>query len=135
PSEAGELVVPDGAEMRDRLDQIARRLTASLRERAVSARRHLQMLADRRVLTRPFDRLLEHEIELDEWQRRLTQAIRVRRQRCVDEIARIAGSLNALSPLSVLERGYSITQTADGTVVKDSSQVEVGKMVTTRLHR
>jgi exodeoxyribonuclease VII large subunit len=135
PSEAAELVVPDAAELRDRLEHVAGRLAASLRERAVSARRHLEMLAGRRVLTRPFDRLLEREIELDEWQRRLTHAVRARRQRSADEISRIAASLNALSPLNVLERGYSITQTADGSVVKDRSQVEVGDTVTTRLHR
>lgn len=135
PSEAGELIVPDAAELRQRLEQVAGRLTASLRERAVSARRHLDMLANRRVLTRPFDRLLEHEIELDEWQRRLTHAARTRRQRSADEIGRLAATLNALSPLNVLERGYSITQKQDGSVVKEWSQVEVGDIVTTRLHR
>lgn len=135
PSEAGEMIVPDAAELQQRLEQVAGRLTASLRERAVSARRHLEMLASRRVLTRPFDRLLEHEIELDEWQRRLTQAARARRQRSADEIGRIAASLNALSPLNVLERGYSITQRESGSVVKDASHVEVGEVVTTRLHR
>lgn len=135
PSEAGELIVPDGVEMKQRLDHVAGRLASSLRERAASARQRLEMLASRRVLTRPFDRLRQHEVGLDEWQRRLTQAARSRQQRAAEEIGRIAASLDALSPLGVLERGYSITQSEDGSVLRDCGQVQVGDVVRTRLHR
>jgi len=135
PSEAGEIIVPDGAEIRERLSHVAGRLAASLRERAGSSRRQLEMLASRRVLTKPLDRLRQHEMQLDEWQRRLTQTIRRRHQRSGDEVSRLAASLNALSPLNVLERGYSITQRADGTVIREAEDVQSGDVVTTRLHR
>jgi exodeoxyribonuclease VII large subunit len=106
-----------------------------LRERATSARRQLELLDSRRVLTRPFDRLHQYEMQLDDWERRLTQAVRTRRQRAADEIGRLAASLNALSPLGVLERGYSITQQEDGTVLREADNVKPGEIVTTRLHR
>lgn len=45
------------------------------------------------------------------------------------------GKLNALSPLKVLERGYSIARKPDGTVVTDQAQVEVGDAVELLLHK
>ena len=43
--------------------------------------------------------------------------------------------LDAMSPLAVLTRGYSITQTADGTVLRDPSDVRPGDKLKIRLER
>ncbi len=43
--------------------------------------------------------------------------------------------LNALSPLAVLDRGYSITMTEDGKIVRDSSGVEIGESLKISLAR
>lgn len=41
--------------------------------------------------------------------------------------------LEAVSPLSTLARGYSVTSAADGTVLKQVKQVKAGDTLTTRL--
>ena len=41
--------------------------------------------------------------------------------------------LDALSPLSVLDRGFSITETADGTIIRDSRQTKAGDKLKIRL--
>jgi exodeoxyribonuclease VII large subunit len=46
-----------------------------------------------------------------------------------------AASLDALSPLSVLQRGYAIAQDARGHALSDSSTVEIGDQVRVRLAR
>jgi len=42
-------------------------------------------------------------------------------------------TLDALSPLSVLKRGFSITETADGDIVRASQQVSTGDDLRIRL--
>ncbi len=44
-----------------------------------------------------------------------------------------AASLDALSPLAVLDRGYSIAQRADGTLLRDANAVRIGDQVRMRL--
>ncbi len=43
--------------------------------------------------------------------------------------------LQSLSPLQVLARGYSITQTADGKVIQNASNLQTGERITTRLQQ
>jgi exodeoxyribonuclease VII large subunit len=49
--------------------------------------------------------------------------------------SRLAGNLDSLSPLAVLERGYSITANEQGIILKDSSQTMPGERLIVRLHR
>jgi exodeoxyribonuclease VII large subunit len=46
----------------------------------------------------------------------------------------VAGRLDSLSPLAVLGRGYSLTRTADGTIVRCAGQVQPGEDVKVLLH-
>lgn len=135
PSEAAERIVPDMVELRERLSYAAGRLAASLRERASLARSQLEMIESRRVLMHPFERLHREEEQLDEWHRRLIHAARTRQRRAGEEVGRLAASLNALSPLNVLQRGYSITQGPDGTIVRKAGDVVPGDRIITRLHQ
>jgi len=44
-----------------------------------------------------------------------------------------AASLDALSPLAVLERGYALAQSSDGRLLRDARAVEVGSVFSLRL--
>ena len=46
-----------------------------------------------------------------------------------------AASLDALSPLAVLQRGYAIAQGSDGRLIRDASTIEVDQPVTVRLNK
>jgi exodeoxyribonuclease VII large subunit len=46
-----------------------------------------------------------------------------------------SGKLNALSPVAILERGYSLVFDAQGDLVKDASQVVAGDLIKLRLAR
>ncbi|MEO1172822.1 MAG: exodeoxyribonuclease VII large subunit, partial [Myxococcota bacterium] len=48
---------------------------------------------------------------------------------------RAGARLHALSPLAVLERGYSIVLDAEGGALRDAAQAKVGQRLKVRLHR
>jgi exodeoxyribonuclease VII large subunit len=111
PSEAGEVSVPDAREVLEHLDRLAERLRSAGTTQLKDAQLRLQELAQRARLA-------------------IGQAIQNRRH----AVARLAASLEALSPLGVLGRGYSLTFQADGrTVIRDSREVKNGDLIRTRL--
>jgi exodeoxyribonuclease VII large subunit len=65
----------------------------------------------------------------------LTSQIRRRLERHHATLRQTAYSLNALSPLSTLARGYAIVERDDGSVVRDASKVKPGDAVRARLAR
>lgn len=134
PSEAGERVVPSRDEVEQLLDSFRQRFAAGLRERATRARLQLEAIAARRVFAQPFHRVTDLAQRLDDWDGRLQRAIRVRSDSAKQRVRTLAASLDALSPLKVLQRGYSITRKADTQeVVRSVDQLAVGDEIVTML--
>ncbi len=115
-----------------RLDELGVRLDRSL-ERVRHQRLRWQELANR--LRSPRESLAAGRTRHAEVDRRLHRIGREGVVRGRERIEAIAAQLEALSPVRVLERGYSIT-TGEGTSpVLDASKVTEGDRVTTRLAR
>jgi exodeoxyribonuclease VII large subunit len=159
PSVAAQLAVPDLAGLK--LD-LARRSLA-LRRGAESwvsnQHRELETLGRRLARLAPATRLASGRIDLDLRQQRLAAAARRLLAREVgglssragllqargperrllharEEFRGRVGRLEALSPLAVLGRGYSITFDESGTgVLRDAELVELGTAIVTRLSR
>jgi exodeoxyribonuclease VII large subunit len=47
----------------------------------------------------------------------------------------VTGRLNALNPLAILERGYSVSFNEKGESLKASGQLSVGDILRTRFHK
>jgi exodeoxyribonuclease VII large subunit len=62
--------------------------------------------------------------------RRLREAARRRLDATATWLARLDANLKHLNPQSVLERGYSITESAGGAIVRDAARLAVGEDVT-----
>ena len=134
PSEAGELVVPHRDEIQSELQRLQHRLAHALQGRAAAARSRVESLATRRVLTRPLERLHEAARRLDELEHRARRAMRNRLAEARQRLAAHSASLDALSPLKVLDRGYSLTQTfPEGHLVRQPEQVQPGIQIQTLL--
>ncbi len=56
----------------------------------------------------------------------------MRFQASESRVERLADKLALLSPYGVLERGYSLTTAADGTVVRDAAVLKPGDRIATR---
>lgn len=63
---------------------------------------------------------------------RLAEAVRGMLAERASRVDAVGRQLRAVGPISVLERGYSVTTLKDGTVVRGPEQVSAGKVVTTR---
>ena len=64
---------------------------------------------------------------------RLGHGMTVARTACAQDLRRVAAQLNALSPLAVLERGFSLTRIAGGQIIRDATEAPVGTKLETRL--
>ncbi len=134
PSEAAELVVPSVDEVRILLARQRERLTAALRNRARQSRLALDGLAQRRCFARPIDGVHERATRLDDLEARIVRAARGLVARSRAEVNAFAGQLDALSPLGVLSRGYSLTKRlSDGLVLTSSDDIQPGDRISTLL--
>jgi exodeoxyribonuclease VII large subunit len=109
PSMAARLVVPDLAELLQRLDRARTGLERGARRTLEQERRRLERT---------------HE--------RLDRAPRLLLERSRARLDQAAGRLKALSPRSTLERGYAIVR-SDGAIVRSSAAVEPGRQVDVEL--
>ncbi len=133
PSAAAETVSPDRLQWRQSLQQLEHRLSGSIRRELEALTLHLHGME--RQLHHPRDRIRQLAQRLDEREQQLGQTINHQLQRRSDQISAMALALNALNPLSTLSRGYSITTTAEGEVVRNADWLQNGEVITTRLHR
>lgn len=178
PTSAAELVTPDQAEWRARLEKLQQRLLRARQRQFEDHRQRLQWLARR--LPHPARRIEEHLQRLDELELRRNQAmqhiLRHRRARLTmvrerllqfspqqrlarhalllrelarrarramqdalarpqQQLAHLAHSLDTVSPLATLSRGYAIVTLA-GTdrIIRTASEVAPGDCIQARLH-
>ncbi len=118
-----------------RVDDRVAALEKFLRERLNAARRRWQE-ASAGVVRYDFRRLLKlKRAELEERTRLMDSEIRRGLAERRNRLAQVAALLKERSPLTVLERGYSITRDAAGRIVRDAAQVAVGDEVSIHLHR
>jgi exodeoxyribonuclease VII large subunit len=80
-----------------------------------------------------FVRNRAHRVEVFEHQ--MQAAMKARLHRAHEAFARAAHTLNAISPLAVLERGYAVCLTPEGKVVRNAAEVGVDSSVVVRLHQ
>jgi len=133
PSEAGELVVPSARDLQDSLLQTAQRMRQTLRDRLDRAKLRLSTIEARSVIQRPMSLVDQKRLDCESLSERAVTAVRLLTERKGRDLSEFAASLQALSPLKVLSRGYSLTQKSDGTLLRSAASVAPGETLTTRL--
>jgi exodeoxyribonuclease VII large subunit len=127
-------VIPSAEELTARLAMLQRRLVAMLRGRAVAARQRVEQLARSRILRNPKALIFDLAHRLDELDQQALRAVGRRLTRSRDQVQAITCRLDALSPLAVLARGYSMTtRAADGQLLRSAAELSIGDRMLTRL--
>ena len=133
PSNAAEIAVPDMEELLRTLEGTQQRLTQGIQRSIGYRTQQLDALAKKQVLTEPTAYLEDRRQDIDHLTHRLCAGMRAVTDGEGRRFGALAASLDALSPLKVLGRGYALAQTADGTVLRSAGQVETGETVHLRL--
>jgi exodeoxyribonuclease VII large subunit len=134
PSEAGEIVVPDRGDVVSDLQHLSRRLESALRNQLHRRNLQLEGVARSRALARPLELVHDRERMVDELSERLRRAIGRQVERARHRLEAAGCTIDALSPLKVLNRGYSLTRIAStGKILRTAPQVSAGERIETRL--
>lgn len=133
PSNAAELAVPDQDALRQNLDAMSSAMASALSRQLKAARQHLNVLSQSPALRSPTGYIEQREKSLELLKNRLiaaqNQSITRKNQRYIAAVSK----LDAMSPLKVLTRGYSMAQTEAGKVLRSVRQVELGERVSVLL--
>ncbi len=128
PTAAAEMVVPRQSDLMAQNQIFEARVLRACQGSIFLQRDRWERLARR--LVDPTRRLRENQIRVDELSLSLWRRCQNSLDRFKDRLAPLAGRLGSLSPLSVLERGYSITyKMPEGRIVKDSASVKDGDLL------
>lgn len=125
PSNGAELAVPDQNEQYALLDQLGRRMGKAMDSRLRSERQTLDRLGRSRMLQNPMFWVDDRRMLLDRFRESLAHSLTLRLGESRARAAAMAASLDALSPLKVLSRGYAIPRGPKG-VVKSVKDVTPG---------
>ena len=129
PSNAAELAVPDRDALTQNLDSMSASMAASLNRQLKAARQHLDVLASSPALCSPTGYIEQREKSLQMLKNRMVAAQNQNLHRKNQRYIAAVSKLDAMSPLKVLTRGYSMAQTEKGTVLRSVMQVELGERI------
>ena len=134
PSAAAELAVPDSNVLIDFLDNANKRLSALLNDRIEREYQKLDNLMLSSFMAEPGEYFSQKFDEVDVLYARLKDGFSYLVEKENSKFSNLVSSLDALSPLKVLARGYSIT-TKNGKVIKDIENINIDDELKVKLSK
>jgi exodeoxyribonuclease VII large subunit len=118
------------------VDELARRSQTALSRGVERGRAHARRLRERLEAFRLDRQLAARRERLDRQRERLATLFGAESERRRSRLGRLAASLDGLSPLSVLGRGYALVwDEARARLVRSAAEVEPGEALRIRLHQ
>ncbi len=135
PSDAAARLVPEDETFVRTLDDWKIRMRRELERRIETANERLRRIESARAFVAPGETLIEKRAQrLAEIETRLSRRIDETLKKAEFRAAEAAAKLEALSPLSTLARGYSLTlRERDGRLLRRAADVAPGETIETRL--
>lgn len=130
PSNAAELAVPDREELTASLRAKNVLLQTLMQKRLKQERQRLTALASARPLRSPRNYINDCRLLLDHTHQRLCAASAQLLSSKREQFVRLTAKLDAMSPLKVLARGYSMATDEEGNLLKSVGVVSVGDRIT-----
>lgn len=136
PSAAAELVIPRKEDLINLINTAVTRLGNALDSKINILAEKLTTLRESYILRQPLNLIVQYEQGIDDLRKdmaiRIDHLIRIKGE----NFNLLTGKLETLSPLAILNRGYSITtKLPEGTILKDASLLKKGDEIETKLGR
>ena len=122
PSNAAELAVPDREALLQNLDADASAMAAALSHQLRNARQRLDVLSRSAALSSPTGYLEQRQEQLEHLKSRLIAAQNQMLHQKRNLFVSCTAKLDAMSPLKVLSRGYSIVNAENGAILRSVRQ-------------
>jgi len=135
PSAAAELVVQNREDLEIRLGDFNTRLQNAVEGLFAGWKETLEGLKESYAFRYPLNLINQFSQRLDELLRQLQNYLKNLVREKDQTFRSWVGRLEALSPLAILERGYSLTFNAQGELIKEAERTRVGETLATRLRR
>jgi exodeoxyribonuclease VII large subunit len=116
------------------LERLQQRMRYALDTQFRRASARQQRLIQRLNTQNPQPKIHRAQTRIQQFEFRLSQAIQNRMSQQRERFGSAITHLEAVSPLATLSRGYSVTTASDGKVLKQTSQVHKGELLTTRVN-
>ncbi len=133
PSAAAELAVPDMAELKAYIGGALNRLSSSLLGKITSYRRSLKYLTESAVLSDSSYLINDKRMELLHLSEKLDLRLEKKIEGARNRFGTLVSKLDALSPISVLSRGYGFVLDGEGMTLKSVDDVSIGQALKVRI--
>lgn len=132
PSNAAEIAVPDWHDIQDTLQNYSIRSRQSMEKCLKSLSQRLDALCSKRVLTDPGVYLDNRRMDVDRMRDRLLSAQERQLAGKKQRFVKLGAGLDAMSPLRVLSRGYTVTMDERGNTLKSVKELSSGQRLRLR---
>ena len=132
PSAAAELAVPDAVELKKQLANAEKKMELLLISKIKNYREKIISYENANVLRNPINIIDDKRMAVLQTEKNLVSGMQQIITGKKSQFAMSSAKLEALNPLSVLTRGYSVVY-KDGKIVKKLSDVEAGSEISVKL--
>ena len=133
PSNAAEIAVPDSMTLRKNVNDYGNRIYSALVSRIKFNRELLKNISEKNIMKSPWSFYQERRLNLDFISEKLSAATSKKILKSRERFAGLVAALDAMSPLKVISRGYSITSNSDGKIIKKVSDAKQGSKLDIRV--
>ena len=133
PTDAAKRVVPDIHEELTRIQQLRDRADRKINDLVVLEMTKIVSLLQRPVMKDPLVMVTSREEVIQGFRARTIASMSARLVRAYDEIEHTRARVRSLSPQATLDRGYSVIQKVDGSIVRSPQSLLRGDRLALRL--
>lgn len=135
PSAAAELVIPEKSALETDVRSFRQRLENAVRSLVSLYKERLTQITSRYAFKQPRAYVEQLTQRLDDLIRQLSREMETMIEKARRDFKEHLVKLEAMNPLAILERGYSVTFDASGKPIKNAGSVKHGAELITQLHK